>query len=58
MEYLALPILPVGKRRLQGGNGRINGLHVFAEGPADDLPVIEVFFPPSDISSLPGYADR
>jgi hypothetical protein len=43
MEQQALLSLPAGKGRL----------HIGAEGPADDFPVIKVFSPPSDTPSHP-----
>jgi hypothetical protein len=41
MEYQAIPGLPVGKGHLEGGNGRMDGLHAGTESPANDLPVID-----------------
>jgi hypothetical protein len=57
MEQQAFPGLPVGNGHLQGGYGRMDGLHIGTEGPANDFPVIKVSSPPSDIPGLLGCTD-
>jgi hypothetical protein len=42
MEQQTLSGLPVGNGRLHCGTGRMDGLHIATEGPANDLPVIKV----------------
>jgi hypothetical protein len=42
MEYQALSGSAAGKGRPKGGKGRVDRLHIAAEGPANHLPVKQV----------------